>query len=247
MRILGMPWSWRFVVVFGLCAVLAGPAHGVILHDDSDPVPGGTVNRPVDALVGRWGSNASCVVVSPNHVITTQHQGGSPGTNVVIGGVKYVVAQVSDGDGWRYRLRTLPLLVLLGMGLALSNTQAVLKAILGRRQAFRRTPKYALHRPDDAWVSSAYALTGDGLVWVELSLAIFALTLLASPGMHWGFAPWLMLYAGGFGYVATINLQQVRERRRWLTAQPRSAASRTARTRTTEPNRIRADSPGRDR
>jgi cellulose synthase/poly-beta-1,6-N-acetylglucosamine synthase-like glycosyltransferase len=159
----------------------------------------------------------------------------------------YVVAQVSDGDGWRYRLRTLPLLVLLGMGLALSNTQAVLKAILGRRQAFRRTPKYALHRPDDAWVSSAYALTGDGLVWVELSLAIFALTLLASPGVHWGFAPWLMLYAGGFGYVATINLQQVRERRRWLATQPRSAASRTARTRTTEPNRIRADSPGRDR
>lgn len=49
----------------------------------------------------------------------------------------YTVAQVVVSEHWRYRLRALPLLVLLGMGLALSNTWAVLKAVLGLRQGFQ--------------------------------------------------------------------------------------------------------------
>lgn len=133
----------------------------------------------------------------------------------------YIVAEIADGDGWGYRLRALPLLVLLGMGLALSNTRAVLRAVLGRRQPFRRTPKFALRRAGDIWASSIYAMRGDGLAWAELGLAIFALALLASPGVHWGFAPWLLLYAGGFGYVAAVNLRQVREHRRWLATRPK--------------------------
>jgi cellulose synthase/poly-beta-1,6-N-acetylglucosamine synthase-like glycosyltransferase len=133
----------------------------------------------------------------------------------------YTVAQVSDGEGWRYRLRTLPLLVLLGVGLALSNTGAVLKALLGLRQGFQRTPKFALRRPGDDWVSSIYAPRGDGLVWGELGMSLFALALLVTPGVHWGFAPWLLLYASGFGYVAVVNLRQARQRRQWLAAQTR--------------------------
>jgi cellulose synthase/poly-beta-1,6-N-acetylglucosamine synthase-like glycosyltransferase len=138
----------------------------------------------------------------------------------------YAVAEKSDGGGWVYRLRVLPLLVLLGMGLALSNSRAVLKAFLGHRQPFRRTPKFALQNRSDAWAGSIYALRGDGLVWGESGLAIFALALLASPGVHWGFAPWLLLYAGGFGYVVAVNLQQIHERHRWLAKQPRPAAGR---------------------
>jgi len=133
----------------------------------------------------------------------------------------YTIAQIADGDGWRYRLRTLPLLVLLGVGLALSNTGAVLKALLGLRQGFQRTPKFALRRPGDDWVSSIYAPRGDGLVWGELGMSLFALALLVTPGIHWGFAPWLLLYASGFGYVAVVNLRQARQRRRWLAAQTR--------------------------
>ena len=52
----------------------------------------------------------------------------------------YTVAQVTDGEGWRHRLRALPLLVLLGMGIALSNSRAVLKAVLRLPQGFQRTP-----------------------------------------------------------------------------------------------------------
>jgi cellulose synthase/poly-beta-1,6-N-acetylglucosamine synthase-like glycosyltransferase len=131
----------------------------------------------------------------------------------------YSVAQMADGASWLYRLRVLPVLVLLGMGLALSNTRAVLKAVLGRRQGFQRTPKFALRSRGDAWVSSTYTVRGDGLILGELGLSLFALALLAAPGVNWGFAPWLLLYAGGFGYVVAVNARQMFQRRHWMTMQ----------------------------
>lgn len=135
--------------------------------------------------------------------------------------ILYTIAQISEGVGWRHRLRVLPLLVLLGMGLALSNTRAVLKAILGVREVFQRTPKFAIHLPGDSWIDSMYAIGADGLIWGEIMLTLFALALLAAPRIHWGFAPWLLLYAGGFGYVAAVNLRQTQQRRRWLAMQTR--------------------------
>ena len=44
--------------------------------------------------IGRWNSNASCVVVGPDMVITTRHQGGGVGSTVVVGGVSYTVSNV---------------------------------------------------------------------------------------------------------------------------------------------------------
>jgi hypothetical protein len=159
----------------------------------------------------------------------------------------YTVAQVTDGEHWRDRLRALPLLVLLGMGLALSNTWAVLKAALGLHQRFQRTPKFALRQRGDTWVGSVYALSRDSLVWGELGLAVFALALLVVSSVNWGFAPWLLLYAGGFGYVAGVSLRQAHQRRRWLAMQTRSAASRVERTPRCGRDHIRAGWPGRDR
>lgn len=137
----------------------------------------------------------------------------------------YTVAQIADCRHWRDRLRVLPVLTLLGMGLALSNTKAVLKAVLGLRQGFQRTPKFSLRWPDDAWVGSVYALGGDSLILGELSLAVFAFVLLAAPGVNQGFVPWLLLYAGGFSYVAGVSLYQDHQRRRWLATRTRSASS----------------------
>jgi hypothetical protein len=141
----------------------------------------------------------------------------------------YLVAQ--RGKSWRHRLRLLPLLELLGIGLALNNTWAVLKGVLGIRQGFLRTPKFALREADDTWVSRRYALSGDPFVWGEMLLSVFALVLLVIPGMNPAFAPWLLLYAGSFGYVAGISLYQSRERLRWLARQPRPTLHREERTR----------------
>ena len=133
----------------------------------------------------------------------------------------YTVTQLADCREWPKRLRDLPVLTLLGMGLALSNTQAVMKALLGLHEGFVRTPKFSLRWPDDAWVGSVYAVGADSIILGELFLAAFAFILLVAPGIDRGFVPWLLLYAGGFGYVAGVSLYQDHQRRRWLATQTR--------------------------
>jgi hypothetical protein len=137
----------------------------------------------------------------------------------------YAVAQVADGRGWGRRLLALPLLMLAGVGVSLNNALAVLKALLGIRQGFLRTPKFAVRRREDAWVGSAYVLALDPLIWGELALATYSVALLFVPAFSWGLAPWALLYAGGFGYLAGAGLVQAFRRWRWQRAQPFAKAS----------------------
>ncbi len=89
--------SWVCVLV--LIAVLfwtAGFALGVILHPDGEPNLVTWTDRPIDDVVGRWRSNASCVAVSSNCVLTVRHAGSSVNALVEIAGQQYTVSQVWD-------------------------------------------------------------------------------------------------------------------------------------------------------
>jgi hypothetical protein len=79
-------------VVVLLCA--SKSVLGVVLHPDGEPNLVVWTDRPDANVVGRWGSNASCVAVSSNSVITTRHQGGDVNTPVEIGGHTYLVSQI---------------------------------------------------------------------------------------------------------------------------------------------------------
>jgi len=73
---------------------LATTCQAVVLHADGAPD-----DKPGNGVVGRWDGNASCVVVGPEWIITTAHQGGGVGTAVTVDGVQYVVSEVYDsGD-----------------------------------------------------------------------------------------------------------------------------------------------------
>jgi Glycosyltransferase like family 2 len=130
----------------------------------------------------------------------------------------YAVTQCTTTGDWRHRLRYLPLLVMLGIGVCLSNTGAVLRGLFGVRGDFQRTPKFDLRRPGETWAGSIYALRGDWLVWGEVALVGLVLLLFAMPGIEWTFAPWVLLYAGSFAYVAGVSLYQAYERRHWMAA-----------------------------
>lgn len=91
--------KYRYVLTMGgICAVLlcldTRLALSVILHPDGEPNLATWTDRPDLNVVGRWGSNASCVAVSSNCVITVRHAGGGIGTLVRIGGRTYTVARV---------------------------------------------------------------------------------------------------------------------------------------------------------
>lgn len=72
------------------------PASGLILHPDGEPNLVTWTDRPPEDVVGRWGYNSSCVVIWPNYVITTRHQGGNLNTPVKIGGVTYAISEIWD-------------------------------------------------------------------------------------------------------------------------------------------------------
>jgi len=80
-------------LVCSLCVLLVGVStvHAVVLHPDGEPNLLVWTDRPEANVVGRWGDNASCVVIAPNYIITTRHQSGGTDTAVVIGGVTYTI------------------------------------------------------------------------------------------------------------------------------------------------------------
>jgi hypothetical protein len=119
-------------------------------------------------------------------------------------------------------LGRLAVLVGLGTGLAVNNTRAVLEAILGLDSEFKRTPKFAITGRSAAWQDSNYTLPRDPAAWLELILALFAFALLAwtiSQGIWW-LIPWLVMYAGGYGYVSGLAFLQA-----WETRAARSESS----------------------
>jgi len=125
-----------------------------------------------------------------------------------------LTAQLGQSPRHIRRLRILPLLLLIGAGLSLSNTLAVLEALLGVPNHFDRTPKFNLRSADDDWSRSAYALSHSPLVWAEFALSLFAglSAVLMLRHNNWAFVPWLLLYAAGFAYVAGLSLLQSRRR-----------------------------------
>ena len=84
----------RVVVMALLVGLLsASPALGMIVHSDgAEPN-----DHPSNNVIGRWGSNSSCVVIGPNLVVTTTHQGYS--SYVQIGGEYYTTHYVPEMYG----------------------------------------------------------------------------------------------------------------------------------------------------
>jgi len=121
----------------------------------------------------------------------------------------YVVAQASlYPNKWRHHYKAMPLLILLGGGIALSNTKAVLEALLGIGNVFRRTPKFNLNTTTGQWQNSIYRLPLDGLTIGELALSLYSLAgaWIATHNDHQFAVPFILLYAFGFGYVGVQGL-----------------------------------------
>ena len=57
---------------------------------------------------------------------------------------------------WKTRLKYLPLLMAVGIGLSINNTRAVLEAIFGKQSEFVRTPKHGVERTGDDWIGKKY-------------------------------------------------------------------------------------------
>ena len=120
----------------------------------------------------------------------------------------YALSQRHLYPDWKQRMLFMPMLALLGTGLALSNTLEVSRGLLKRGRPFQRTPKFRIVRRGDRWIGSCYALPFQWVTVGELSLAGYALatTVVALSVHNYLAVPFLLLYLGSYGYMGLHGL-----------------------------------------
>jgi len=115
----------------------------------------------------------------------------------------YLAGQMWLYDNWLRHMLAFPALVGLGTGLALRNTLAVLAALRGEPNEFRRTPKFE----SESWRQSSYALQHGRLLAGEVALTLYAAVALALARRYVpSLAPFLAFYVFGFGLVSGWSL-----------------------------------------
>jgi len=109
---------------------------------------------------------------------------------------------------WPRALLYLPFLMALGIGLTLTNTRAVLEALVGKKTAFTRTPKYRVETRADKVRASKYRRRLGWVPWLELLIGTyFALTVYyAIDNENYITVPFLTLFVIGYWYTGLMSL-----------------------------------------
>ncbi|HZS49953.1 MAG TPA: glycosyltransferase, partial [Bryobacterales bacterium] len=117
----------------------------------------------------------------------------------------YLVSQKELFPGrWKRTFLLIPFLMGTGIGLTLTNTQAVLEALLDIKSPFQRTAKYGNAK------SSKYRRRSHWLPWIDLILgSYFLLTVFyAISAENYFTVPFLLLFVVGYYYAAVLMLVQ---------------------------------------
>jgi hypothetical protein len=113
---------------------------------------------------------------------------------------------------WPRALLYLPFLMALGIGLTITNTIAVVEALIGRQTAFARTPKYRMESKKDRVRTAKYRRRLGWIPWAELLIGCyFALTVYyAIDNENYITVPFLVLFVVGFWCTGLMSLLQGR-------------------------------------
>ena len=104
----------------------------------------------------------------------------------------------------------LPMVLALGIGLAINNARAVIEALLGHQSEFTRTPKYGIENGKQSWRGARYIPVKSVVPFIELGFALYFFYLLsyALAVGQWLNAAFLLLFLTGFAYVALCSMAQ---------------------------------------
>jgi len=113
-------------------------------------------------------------------------------------------------ESWTTRLKYLPFLMAIGIGLAVNNARAVIEALAGKQTDFARTPKYGIERTGEDWSAKKYK---QSMAWqpiIEVTLGVyftFTVFYALANGIY-GSLPFLVLFQVGFLYTGLLSLVQ---------------------------------------
>jgi cellulose synthase/poly-beta-1,6-N-acetylglucosamine synthase-like glycosyltransferase len=113
---------------------------------------------------------------------------------------------------WMKTFLYLPFLMALGIGLTVTNSKAVVEALLGIKSPFARTPKYRVAKKGEKSQAAKYRKRLVLAPWIELIIGgYFALAIVYCFSNHNYFtAPFLILFVIGYWYTGLMSLLQGR-------------------------------------
>src|SRR5262249_35023567 len=122
----------------------------------------------------------------------------------------YMVCQREIHTDWRARIKYVPFLMSVGIGLSVNNTRAVFEALFNRQSEFTRTPKYRIEGDTDECVGkrSRQSVAVQPLVELALGLYFTAPVFYALANGIYGTLPFLVLFQVGFLYTGLVSLVQ---------------------------------------
>lgn len=123
----------------------------------------------------------------------------------------YALAQrQAFGEAWRLRLKYIPGVLAMGIGLSVNNARAVLEGLVGSSSEFVRTPKLGVVLSSDEWRLKRYRGHLNWAPWVELALAFYlaAMAVYAITHGQWGTAPFILIFLAGYLYISLLSLIQ---------------------------------------
>ena len=113
---------------------------------------------------------------------------------------------------WLRTFLYLPFLMALGIGLTVTNTKAVIEALLGIQSSFKRTPKYSVQKKSDKAAAKKYRRRLGIIPWIELAIGTyFAMTVAyAIVNQNYITVPFLLLFVLGYWTTGMMSLLQGR-------------------------------------
>ena len=122
----------------------------------------------------------------------------------------YMVCQREIHRDWLARIKYLPFLMSIGIGLSINNTRAVIEALFNKQSDFTRTPKYRIEGDSDEWVGKKYRQSVAVQPLIELALGLYftSTVFYAIANGIYGTVPFLVLFQIGFLYTGLCSIVQ---------------------------------------
>jgi cellulose synthase/poly-beta-1,6-N-acetylglucosamine synthase-like glycosyltransferase len=133
--------------------------------------------------------------------------------------VFYIVSQrILFPKRWLRTFLYLPFLMALGIGLTVTNTKAVMEALVGIKSPFVRTPKYRVAKKGEKSQAAKYRKRLVLVPWIEMVLGAYFFGAIVYTFMNHNYftAPFLILFVIGYWYTGLMSLLQGRFER-WRT------------------------------
>ena len=138
--------------------------------------------------------------------------------NAVSVGLYFGLSQreVKNNKGWIKRLKYIPALMSLGIGLGLNQAKAVLEGFFTDDIEFKRTPKLGVDEHGKAISKRAYKVPKSLITFLDLAFAVyyFVAMLVAIYIQKWASVPFLWLFFSGFAYISFMSLADMQIFRR---------------------------------